>query len=804
MMKRLVTWLFFIGLFAVVAVLIVPSFINWNEHKAIILSQIEPYIQRKIDVTGNVHFALFPNPQISLENVTLAGAVDGAEPLLKLKSLEARVSLRPLLEGRVIVENINFTEPDINLEITADGSANWHNVLVGKPVNGSMIELNQISMTGGTIHYKNAITGTVGQVDKLNLSVAADTLLGPYKAMGDMVYNNSPVNIEITTGKYDGKSPVSTAISFQPVEFLPEVKFTGAIDPAHGFDAQGEVTLAQGAIASLLPANFFNDIPFLHDIADAHAMVEVTGNIIKISSIKSTFGKNASLDGSVNIELRVGQKPFVTANLTGNGIAVSNKVGFMNAPDVFDGVLTLQGKNISWNGLRLDAAQVVAEAARGEWVVKDGSLTMAGASTFKFNGLVTPKTKNANIVLDVTADDLSQVIVGLPFKQMALQGSLDIGPEKISLYNFTATMSQQKMAGVVTVNRLAEKFAAEVNVSGAMPGADNFALKGVIDDRLFTGEISADKIDFDHLNRAADLSLMVKAKTFVWRNNDISDASFKLETLGGKTKLSALQGKMWGGDLTADAEAGALKGKLVGADLDKLRDLMEFKGFTLGTGNIEFDVKDNGATDTMFGAVSGVVTLHADKIKIEKFSLAEVPQVLKSFAEMPASLSGSLEKSMGAQGDTTYKNVDVTLNIADGKISVDSMKLADDKHEMFVSGVYDLSPETYDISAVVKLTDIPSFTIARKTPDAYKVDASSLEKYVRDHLPKKVEPIPEPVPAPIIPAPVATPSNAIGDILNRLDDEDLAVDPAPVIPTLPTPEDDILPLEEGGDVQTIP
>src|SRR5689334_16359645 len=110
MMKRLVSFLFFFSLIVLVTGLIAPSFINWNDYKDDILQYISPYLQRKVDVEGRISFRVLPQPEIMLEDVTVANGPDGSKTssFMSLRQLEMRIKMEPLLEGRVEVEALRL------------------------------------------------------------------------------------------------------------------------------------------------------------------------------------------------------------------------------------------------------------------------------------------------------------------------------------------------------------------------------------------------------------------------------------------------------------------------------------------------------------------------------------------------------------------------------------------------------------------------------------------------------------------------------------------------------------------------
>ena len=103
------------GLFVLViaAVLIVPGMIDWNDYKDQITSQAKAATGRTLHIDGDIRITLLPAPAMLVENVRLEN-VEGAtaKDMIRLKSLEARVALGPLLSGEVQVETIKLIELD--------------------------------------------------------------------------------------------------------------------------------------------------------------------------------------------------------------------------------------------------------------------------------------------------------------------------------------------------------------------------------------------------------------------------------------------------------------------------------------------------------------------------------------------------------------------------------------------------------------------------------------------------------------------------------------------------------------------
>jgi hypothetical protein len=517
MMKRLVTYLFFFGLFAIALALLLPSLINWNEHKDSVAARIEEYVGREVDIGGNVRFTLLPNPQVLLEDVSIlnpAGAKN--EKMVSLRMLEAKVRFKPLLEGKFEVETVNLVEPQLNLEILPGGKANWTGFFKDRPDIGpsaSAVMLNHLGVTRGTLRYANAVTGAGWEVPDLNLNISADTLLGPYRITGDMIYNGAPVNIEIGTGKYDKAAPFPLRATFNPVEKLPQVLFSGALEVKSADDIralQGELSLENGPIAALFRGGDLKNVSFLNDVAEASAIFRLEGNKASLSDIKADFSNKGSLSGIVNVQFPSGEKPYVSAELKGTKIVLSNG-GFMPAPASFIGRFNFEGENVKWGDRDIPRVSGGLETDGKEWVVKDGKLSFAGNSVLTLSGLVTPPDQTASLVMKLQAEDLSKFMTGVPVKEIDLTGDLDIKGDSRILSNVVATLDgKDKVKG--RLEHGGDKTA--VLLSGDYRGAKNAALLAV---RILGASDPSLRTQLD--THRAELASTVEAKNTNLKNS---------------------------------------------------------------------------------------------------------------------------------------------------------------------------------------------------------------------------------------------------------------------------------------------
>lgn len=487
MMKRIIAGLFVLLLVMLAIVLIAPNFIDWNKHKDTLVTHATAYLGRDVTVGGAVSFRLLPNPQLQVDDVTVA-SVDGAkEPhFLKLKTLEAKVRFMPLLEGRVEIDKINLVEPRVTLEILDDGRASWHGLAQDSDRRimtfgnaGDTVVLNDFTLRGGHLRYVQAATGTDVEFDNLNLSVTAPSLRGPYKILGDMVFRGVPVNVEMTTGQATQAQGLPVNLLFQPVEKLPQVVMKGNMTFNNGAGFDGTLVLSQGAPAALFGQELLSQTGWLKQDMTLSADFTARAGEIALRNIDAQAGKQGKITGSVIYTRPQMEVPHLLADLSmahidlGNAAAPALPVG-MQAQ------VKLNGKTVKWRGATLNGLLVEAESRPDQWQVKNLRADMAGKAVFKASGVVSPAQNTTSLKIDLAADDVpvfaktyAQVLsprlkdfwAALPSEGLKISGNLDLRSNRASLYNFDTTLGAAgKAAGVLNV--LDDGIEARLNISG--------------------------------------------------------------------------------------------------------------------------------------------------------------------------------------------------------------------------------------------------------------------------------------------------------------------------------------------------
>src|SRR5689334_2320666 len=218
-----------IGL-ALVAIIVVPHFFDWNRYlKPTIIAKAKEITGRDLIIDGDVGLTILPTPTFSAAKVRFANGPGGSVPdMAMLDSLDLRVALFPLLSGAIKVESVTLVGPKIVLETLPDGTPNWQiasspsaasgtatgGTAAGGGVGGQAqgFQLDRLAIERGTLIYRDA-SGQAQTVEDLTATISAGSVKGPFLATGSAKARGTPLKFDISTGALTDSTPAPVDIA---------------------------------------------------------------------------------------------------------------------------------------------------------------------------------------------------------------------------------------------------------------------------------------------------------------------------------------------------------------------------------------------------------------------------------------------------------------------------------------------------------------------------------------------------------------------------------------------------------------
>lgn len=258
-------WKVFLSLFLLIifgggaGVFYYISNIDWNEHKDKIAAQFSELTGKRIEFDGEVHFSILPSPYLLAEDIKIYNPGEhGEEPLARIKSLVANLSLVPLLQGNFDVKMMELKEPDIRFEVQEDGSLNWESSFTDaqrQKLEEVKVALDSVMIEKAKFNFIDPARDIHLHLDKLNAEIIAQSIFGPYRIEGSYLKDNNPEGFAFSIGKLS--SGFATTIDMVVNQPTTEtfVRFDGSVMPQNKA-INGNLILESKKLMSFINSNF--------------------------------------------------------------------------------------------------------------------------------------------------------------------------------------------------------------------------------------------------------------------------------------------------------------------------------------------------------------------------------------------------------------------------------------------------------------------------------------------------------------------------------------------------------------------
>jgi hypothetical protein len=391
----------------VIAVVVVISTIDVNQYKGDVITAVEDATGRKLQIDGDLGFAVSLVPTVVVEDVKFSNASWGSKPeMVSLKKLEVKIALLPLLTGDIQVNKIVLIDPQILLETNKKGTGNWV-FASNKKQDAAETEkeagkapsviVNEVQIENATLIYNDGVTGEKTNLVIDQITAAADDVDEPLSLIIKAAYNEIPVAVKGQLGSLqqlteNDEYPVDLAIEVSGASLAVK----GQINKP--MDGKGINLVVKFAVDSLAELSKLagSDLP-------DYGPITVTGTITdgkNSYSIKSFELKasNTDLSGDVTAALG-GKRPSITAKLTSKLIdlaelasdeeqaeqeKVKNERVFSSDPLAFDGLkavnanVSINAKQINTSSMSLTDTVVTVSLKDGNLLIKPLSSLVAG------------------------------------------------------------------------------------------------------------------------------------------------------------------------------------------------------------------------------------------------------------------------------------------------------------------------------------------------------------------------------------------------------------------------------------------
>ncbi|MCF6281841.1 MAG: AsmA family protein [Candidatus Polarisedimenticolaceae bacterium] len=172
------------------AALLAPIFIDPNEHKETIISEVKKATGRDLTINGNIALSLFPWLGLELGETQLSNAEGfGKQPFIALNRAQIRIKLLPLFSKQLVVDTIVVDGLRINLAKNANGTSNWDDMIqhgdqeaatdikpqqqteIKQKSSGPTLAIDGVTITNADLLWDDQSTGQRYQIKGVNLQI---------------------------------------------------------------------------------------------------------------------------------------------------------------------------------------------------------------------------------------------------------------------------------------------------------------------------------------------------------------------------------------------------------------------------------------------------------------------------------------------------------------------------------------------------------------------------------------------------------------------------------------------------------
>jgi len=329
-------WKWILGIIAavfgvlLVVVYIIAASYDYNKLKPLLTDTTREYTGRELTLGGDVDLNIGLPPTLEVNDVAFQNATWGSQPqMARLKKLQVKVSILPLIWGNLTVNNLILVEPVFLLETNKSGKSNLDFDVTKKAESPKaeektsgdsqmQLELEKVEIKDAKLTYKDHRTGQTETVELANLDLKAPLF-------GDGVdidikgsFNNTPFEVNGNIGLISKalRSNEKWPLKLEAQAVKTKVSIEGSIQDlmnARGIDlrlkAEGE-DLAQFEKFTGEPLPVKGPFGLSgHFVSPSDQELQVSDLLIELAG--------SQMQGTVKVT-RAAKRPLIEAKLTSN------------------------------------------------------------------------------------------------------------------------------------------------------------------------------------------------------------------------------------------------------------------------------------------------------------------------------------------------------------------------------------------------------------------------------------------------------------------------------------------------------
>lgn len=480
------------GLFAA------PGFIDWQAAKPRLEAQLSRALGREVFVEGDLSLRLLPRPWVTAEGLRVTNREGGSEPeLLRVAGLEMRLSLVPLIAGRIEVHSMRLLRPVLLLERLGDGHGNWAGMastaLLQSRERAESVRLTSVELQDGEVIWRDHLAGREVRLSGLDGRLSARSLQGPLSAQGRFRFQEELFSFDLFITAPDRAANQRLRLLLELPEVSDvQVQLNGQLSGEEGQLFEGEASLKAAkatALLNLLGGATSAESGIKWPLA-AEATVTLRHGEVALNDLKVKLPE-VQLEGWGR--LRPGQPETFELNLASRFLdlgpllsAEGSQWHRLLLPSQLKGKVRLEVDRLLWRGQMLERLELSAALDQGDLRIDHlavafpggGSLISQGTwatslSSPEFVGSARLETPNLRAQLEALGFE-PRGIAADRLRRFTIAAALSARPDRLEISDLHLELDRMNWAGGFAI-ALRERPGLGLRLVGDLADLDAYA-----------------------------------------------------------------------------------------------------------------------------------------------------------------------------------------------------------------------------------------------------------------------------------------------------------------------------------------
>ncbi len=295
---------------ALVAALIGPYFIDWNEFRTQFEAEATRVVGAPVRVGGELDARLLPTPSLRLRSVVVGGANDLGK--VRADKLDVEFSLGSLMRGEWRADELTINGLSLDLGLDPQGRVDWP-ASTGK-FNLGTLSIDRLNLTG-RIALHDASSRTTLELKDLAFSGDVRSLAGAVRGDGNFMLSGMRYPFRVSSGQGVDGNGTRVHLNIDPGARALSVDLDGVLS----FEARAP--RFDGAIAVAVPAGLKAQGDVKGDVPITpwriSAKVKADPAAAKLEQIEASYGaEERALKFAGSGDVRFGVSPLLHATLS--------------------------------------------------------------------------------------------------------------------------------------------------------------------------------------------------------------------------------------------------------------------------------------------------------------------------------------------------------------------------------------------------------------------------------------------------------------------------------------------------------